>query len=110
MENEYRDMVKHCLYELISRWDAMEKHDTMPEALKYAVHDKGGFTITKGHRSNDDYWFFEYEQNYKFRLLKYYKEDEQTITEVINKKLAKQLLNEIWIEYNNKGIQLKIAF
>ena len=110
MNKEYRAMVKHCLLELISRWNAMEKYDLMEKALSYAVHISGGFTIAKKFRSCEDYWFFEYAQNYKFGLWKYFGEDQEVVIEKIDKEFAKKLLKEIWLEYNRKGTQLQINF
>lgn len=99
---DYIGTLKHCLKELLFKWDGIAKKKILDECLRYVCEIYCGFSIDKKMRTNG-YWYFECRSGKKFYLVKGNYEVER-----VDNKLARKIMEEIWNDFKSNKAQLSL--
>lgn len=94
------DALTRVARNLLDKWDAYEKYDTLEEALKYSIGLGGGSSFWP---ERDDFWFYRYYPNFTIELRTH--ESENIL---IPRKQFMKVSQDVWNEIKHNQKQLKL--
>lgn len=100
-EQNVHEALKSVARALLLTWDAIDKYNTLEEALEYSIYLGGGSSFWP---ERQDYWSYEYNTDFTIVLNKRGSDEEVTISRKRFMGVARGVWNDL--KHNSKQLQL----